>query len=58
MAEERFLEPTTIEEAIALLAADEDAKCLAGGASLVAMMNARLTITPNYLSQTSRVTVD
>ncbi|MDH3232595.1 MAG: xanthine dehydrogenase family protein subunit M [Alphaproteobacteria bacterium] len=42
MAEERFLEPTTIEEAVALLAGDEDAKCLAGGASLVAMMNARL----------------
>ena len=42
MGEERFLEPTTVEEAVALLAADEDAKCLSGGASLVAMMNARL----------------
>ncbi len=37
-----FHEPATIDEAVALLAADEDARCLAGGATLVAMMNAGL----------------
>ncbi len=39
----RFAEPNSIEEAISLLAADPDARCLAGGATLVAMMNAGLT---------------
>jgi carbon-monoxide dehydrogenase medium subunit len=34
--------PATVEEAVALLARTEDARCLAGGATLVAMMNARL----------------
>jgi carbon-monoxide dehydrogenase medium subunit len=34
--------PTSIEEAAQLLAEDPEAKCLAGGATLVAMMNARL----------------
>ncbi len=42
MTEERFFEPTNVDEAVALLAEDEDARCLAGGASLVAMINARL----------------
>ena len=37
-----FHEPATLEEAAALLAADEDARPLAGGATLVAMMNADL----------------
>jgi carbon-monoxide dehydrogenase medium subunit len=37
-----FQRPNTVTEAVALLAADEDARALAGGASLVAMMNARL----------------
>ena len=31
--------PTTLEEAARLLAADDDAQCIAGGATLVAMMN-------------------
>jgi len=34
--------PTTISEAVGLLAGDEEARCLAGGATLVAMMNADL----------------
>ena len=37
-----FHGPATVEEAVSLLAADEDARCLAGGATLVAMMNADL----------------
>jgi carbon-monoxide dehydrogenase medium subunit len=40
--------PKTIEEALALLASDEGARPLAGGASLVAMMNAAL-IAPSLL---------
>jgi carbon-monoxide dehydrogenase medium subunit len=37
-----FHEPRGISEALALLAGKDEAHCLAGGASLVAMMNARL----------------
>ena len=37
----RYEAPETIEEAVALLAATEDARSLAGGASLVAAMNAQ-----------------
>jgi carbon-monoxide dehydrogenase medium subunit len=37
----RYADPETIEEAVALLAATEHARCLAGGAALVAAMNAR-----------------
>ena len=37
-----FHGPSTVGEAVSLLAADEDARCLAGGATLVAMMNADL----------------
>ncbi len=37
-----FHEPATLNEAAALLAADGEACCLAGGATLVAMINARL----------------
>lgn len=36
----RYAEPGTVEEGLSLLATTEDARCLAGGASLVAMMNA------------------
>ncbi len=39
-----FHGPSTVDEAVALLAADEDARCLAGGATLVAMMNADLVM--------------
>ncbi len=39
-----FHAPTTVDEAVSLLAADEEARCLAGGATLVAMMNADLVM--------------
>ena len=48
MATGALLQPTSVEEAAALLAADGDGRCLAGGATLVAMMNARL-VTPSRL---------
>jgi len=38
----KFYEPTTVDEAVRHLAADPDNRCLAGGATLVAMMNAQL----------------
>jgi carbon-monoxide dehydrogenase medium subunit len=38
----KYLEPETIDEAITALASAEDARCLAGGATLVAMLNAEL----------------
>ena len=38
----KYFEPTTIDEAVRILAEHDEARCLAGGASLVAMMNARL----------------
>ncbi len=37
-----YAEPTSIEEAVKLLAATEDSRPLAGGATLVAMLNAEL----------------
>ncbi|ADO73425.1 FAD binding domain-containing protein [Stigmatella aurantiaca] len=37
----RYAEPATVEEGVALLASTQNARCLAGGATLVAMMNAR-----------------
>ncbi|MCY1017177.1 FAD binding domain-containing protein [Pyxidicoccus sp. MSG2] len=36
----RYAEPETVEEGLSLLSTTEDARCLAGGASLVSMMNA------------------
>jgi carbon-monoxide dehydrogenase medium subunit len=44
----KLYHPNTVDEAVSLLAADEDARCLAGGATLVAMMNADL-ISPSAL---------
>ena len=38
----QFHTPTSLQEASRLLAADPEARCLAGGATLVAMMNAGL----------------
>jgi CO/xanthine dehydrogenase FAD-binding subunit len=38
----RYVRPASVEEALALLAAEEDAKVLAGGQSLVPLMNFRL----------------
>jgi aerobic carbon-monoxide dehydrogenase medium subunit len=42
--------PATVEEAVTLLAADLDAKCVAGGATLVAMMNANLVEISDLIS--------
>ncbi len=44
----RYCCPTSIEEAVAILNTDEDARCLAGGATLVAMLNAEL-LSPSTL---------
>lgn len=49
-----YHEPATLEEATALLAADEDARPLAGGATLVAMMNADL-VEPTALVSLRRI---
>ncbi len=49
-----YHEPVTLEEAAALLAADEDARPLAGGATLVAMMNAEL-VEPTALVSLRRI---
>lgn len=46
----RFFEPATVAEAIALLADNQEARCLAGGATLVAMMNADLVDAPALVS--------
>src|SRR5690606_1954726 len=43
-------EPTTIEEAVRHLAADPENRCLAGGATLVAMMNAQLVAPAGLVS--------
>jgi aerobic carbon-monoxide dehydrogenase medium subunit len=45
-----FHRPTTVEEAVALLAADAEAKPIAGGATLVAMLNARVIEPPSLVS--------
>ncbi len=42
----KYLEPETLDEALAALAACDDARCLAGGATLVAMLNAELVDPP------------
>ncbi|MDE0063059.1 MAG: FAD binding domain-containing protein [Gammaproteobacteria bacterium] len=39
-----YLEPESVPEAVAALAGDEDARCLAGGQTLMAMMNADLVM--------------
>jgi aerobic carbon-monoxide dehydrogenase medium subunit len=46
----RLHHPETVEEAVTLLAADPNAKCLAGGATLVAMMNADLVEITDLIS--------
>lgn len=50
----RYVEPATLEEALRCLAAEEDARCLAGGATLVAMMNADL-VSPSTLVGLRRI---
>ena len=37
-----MVRPATVEEAVAYLAAHKGARCISGGATLVAMMNASL----------------
>lgn len=54
MREIRFFEPASVDEAVSVLAGDGDAKCLAGGASLVAMLNARL-VDPDRLVSLRRI---
>ena len=49
-----YLEPESVAEAAAALAADPDARCLAGGQTLVAMMNADL-VAPSTLVGLSRI---
>ena len=44
----KYFEPSSVEEALAILEREEDACCVAGGASLVAMMNADL-LSPSAL---------
>jgi len=60
LTEPAFHRPHSLEEALSLLAADPAARCLAGGATLVAMMNANLVepdASPYYWRTTaSRVT--
>ena len=53
-AEMLFFRPARIAEAVALLAEHEEARCLAGGATLVAMMNAGL-VTPAALISLSGI---
>ncbi|MDA0262343.1 MAG: xanthine dehydrogenase family protein subunit M [Proteobacteria bacterium] len=50
----RLHQPTTIAEAIGLLADGSDAKCLAGGQTLAAMMNAEL-IEPDALVSLKKI---
>ena len=50
MSTAAFHEPTTIAEAIAILAREPDARCLAGGQSLVAALNTRSFEAPVLIS--------
>ncbi len=49
-----YFEPTTVDEAVALLASDDESRCLAGGATLVAMMNFGM-IEPSILVSLRRI---
>lgn len=50
MAASGYHRPGTVEQAVALLAADADARPIAGGATLVAMLNARVIEPPALVS--------
>ncbi|MCZ6796875.1 MAG: xanthine dehydrogenase family protein subunit M [Gammaproteobacteria bacterium] len=50
----KYFEPTSINEAVAILAREDDARCVSGGATLVAMMNADL-LSPSTLVGLRRV---
>ena len=54
MTDRSYFEPASIEDAVGLLDSAGDAKCLAGGASLVAMMNAHL-VEPSALVSLRRI---
>ncbi len=50
----KYVEPTNLAEAVKILAGDDEARCLAGGATLVAMMNADL-VEPSTLVGLRRI---
>lgn len=54
MALQGLYHPASVEEALALLAQDPEAKLISGGATLVAMMNARV-LEPRALVSLSRI---
>ena len=52
-----YVRPTSVDEAIATLAADDDAKPIAGGQSLVPALNLRL-VRPTRLVDLNRAGLD
>jgi carbon-monoxide dehydrogenase medium subunit len=54
MSETAYHEPDSVDAALALLGADEGARCLAGGQTLVAMLNANL-VEPSALVSLRRI---
>lgn len=49
-----YIEPATLSEALAILAEEDDSRCFAGGATLVAMLNAEL-VEPSVLVGLRRI---
>ena len=61
----RYLAPGSLKEALDILRREDDARCIAGGATLVAMMNADLVavevlvvwaVSPNFPASPRRMT--
>lgn len=50
----KYIEPASLSEALEILSADDEARCLAGGATLVAMLNADL-VEPSTLVGLRRI---
>ena len=50
----KYIEPASLSEALEILSADDEARCLAGGATLVAMLNADL-VEPSTLISLRRI---
>ena len=50
----KYIEPTSLSEALEILSDDDEARCLAGGATLVAMLNADL-VEPSTLIGLRRI---
>ena len=50
----KYIEPTSLSEALKILSGDDEARCLAGGATLVAMLNADL-VEPSTLIGLRRI---